>query len=164
LGKEQPQNCKKNSIDALKYIEEKRPNHVIVSQALSNDEPIEELINSIEQVLALGVQVTVITPIPVLSDSNFNRRGSLLIPNDQPLYSISEKVLDPDSMELRAKYINSIQRGRIDMIDPFDVLCKKSMCVLKSDSSQFYRDNNHLSPSGARLLEGKISSSINSSE
>jgi len=162
LGKEQPKNCKKNSLDALSYIEEKRPSHVIVSQALSHDEPVEELINSIKQVQALGVQVTVITPIPILSDPNFNRRGSLLIPKDQPLYSISEKALDPDSMGLRAEYIRALLRGRVNMIDPFDVLCKETICILKSGNSQYYRDNNHLSPSGASLLEQKISSSINS--
>jgi cell division protein ZapD len=81
-----------------------------VSQALSHDEPVEELINSIKQVQALGVQVTVITPIPILSDPNFNRRGSLLIPKDQPLYSISEKALDliVEQLDQRFESLNTM--------------------------------------------------------
>lgn len=157
LDKEQPQNCKKNSLAALSYIKEKRPNHVIVSQALSPDESVEELINSIRQVKALGVQVTVITPIPVLSNPNFNRKGSLLIPKKQPLYSISVKALDPESMVLRGEYIRSLEKERVNMIDPFDVLCNKTTCLLKEGQLQYFRDNNHLTLAGGALLEELIS-------
>jgi hypothetical protein len=160
MGEEQPENCKKNSLNALNYIKANRPSYVILSQALSYEEPVEELVNSVKQVRVLGVSVSVITPIPVLANPNFNRKGSFLIPNDQPLYSISMKSLDPVSIALREAYIKAIQRSGINMIDPFDVLCNKTTCLLKKGQLQFFRDNNHLTPAGAALLEELISSHL----
>ena len=157
---QQPENCNKNSLDALRYIKYNKPDHIVISQSLSDDESIAELVDSIGQIRTAGVRVTVITPIPVLNDPNFNRRGSLLIPKIQHLDSISVNALNPDSMHLREKYIRAIKRTGLHFIDPFGPLCKNEICFLKKGKLQYFRDSNHLTPAGAKVLEELMSSHI----
>jgi hypothetical protein len=156
----QAENCENNSVKAFNYIKANRPDHVILSQALSYDEPIDDLLDSIDRVRALGIQVSVITPIPVLANPKFNHKGSLLIPIDQPLSGVSMSGLDDDSMVLREQYIRAIQGRGIDMVDPFDVLCDESICLVKKGDLQFYKDNNHLTPAGAELLKRLLLSQV----
>jgi peptidoglycan/LPS O-acetylase OafA/YrhL len=149
-------NCLQNSLDTREYIKKNRPEIVMFSQSLVRDESEQALINAINEVREFGIYVLVVTPIPIVGDKNFGKIGSLLIPNTETRSKVSFKELDKATMNSRANFLELLNLYKIPQVDPFDVLCKSEFCIVQSNGSQVYRDNNHLSISGSKILEPEI--------
>jgi peptidoglycan/LPS O-acetylase OafA/YrhL len=160
-------NCDTNSTKALDYIRENSPEYVVISQSITSTESISELINSILEIERTGSKVLVVGPIPVIADSDFNETGSLLVPGKTSRTNILIQDLDLESSLLRSKYLSKLRANSIASIDPYKALCDFEYCYVRRAGEEWYRDNNHLTPAGARqieiLLSDHISTSIKSS-
>lgn len=156
-------NCQLNSLKAIEYIKKKPPAIVIISQSITSEESIPRLVNSILEIERTGAKVLAIGPIPVIANVEFNETGSLLIPGKMLTSKIHISNLDQKSSLLRLKYLRSLKSRSIATIDPYQIFCDSEFCQVRGAGEEWYRDNNHLTPAGAKLLEALLSEYISAS-
>jgi len=157
-----PSRCLFNSRQAKKYIVKQKPFAIIVSESLPAGESVQTLVDSIMKLEKFSHKIIVISPIPVIADENFNRKGSLIFPSPDYPKAISRRNLDAQSEKKRKLFLMELHMRNINVVDPYSYLCNPKSCLLERDGMHLYRDNNHLTPAGARILLNAITQAINS--
>lgn len=59
------------------------------------------------------------------------------------------------------KQLEKYQQNKVVFINPYDVLCTNSSCIVREDEKLFYSDHAHLSHWGADLVTSSILKEIN---
>jgi peptidoglycan/LPS O-acetylase OafA/YrhL len=110
------------------------------------------LVRTVDFYLNAGKQVVLMLDVPEspLMPAHCIGRGSLLQPRD---CTIPREVYLERQHSLR-ELVQAELSGRrgFHLYDPIDVFCSDGLCRIKKDGSFLYRDSNHLSIHGSRLV------------
>lgn len=111
------------------------------------------LIDTVHAYSEIGVKPVIVLQVPQQKlqpiDIYFSN-----IKDQRNINSLSVSLDDHLALQ---KYVNSLfKRSGVETLDFTGELCKKGRCVVGNDVESFYFDDDHLSPTGSRLLVKKI--------
>lgn len=112
-----------------------------------------DLSEEIRGLQSQGKQVIVCLPFP-----SFDRLIPEVQINNAVLgrYGLSVDAKEITSPSLRAQVISVAENAGAEIFDPREVLCQGQQCLSEIDGVSIYKDDNHLAPSGARVLAASL--------
>jgi len=129
------------------------------------------IVNSVDYLISIGKKVILVYPTPEAGWDVPEYITKYLLFNDIGLKNISPEVgstsynLFLDRNHYTYEVLDSItQNTNLYRVYPANIFCNtavKDRCVVQDDSSIFYRDDDHLSYYGAKLVAEKIIEEIN---
>jgi hypothetical protein len=116
-----------------------------------------DLSEEIRELRVQGKRVIVCLPFP-----SFDRRVPEVEINKAVFgrYGLSVDAREMSPPSLREQVISVAQNAGAEIFDPREVLCQGRQCLSAIDGVSIYKDDNHLTPSGARLLTASLQQSL----
>jgi len=122
---------------------------------------------TLEAYKALGVKVVVMQQAPVqLQQAKYIYAKVNKFSLAEPQQAIREMSVRRASYEQRQEFVNGIfaeaaAQGLISLISPSDRLCDDQRCLIGTENTSYYSDDDHLSNAGALLFLDDISIYLN---
>tara|TARA_B100001123_G_scaffold284577_1_gene317119 strand:- start:933 stop:1658 length:726 start_codon:yes stop_codon:yes gene_type:complete len=151
--------CKEFRSAVTEFAISTRPSAVIISNwsyGYVGDEPESRrrwtsgLVGMFEALNDIGVPVVLISSYPQGDDDSISRSIIVRPDADRSTDAVRSREgrawLFGLETELAAEY------DEVDILDPYEVFCDRSICRTAVDGTEYYTDTNHLSRAGALLL------------
>jgi peptidoglycan/LPS O-acetylase OafA/YrhL len=157
-----PEQVSDNCIDInnsmKKWVEQNKPNAIIVSQYVQSDSPQNDLRDALTTLRSIVPIILIIENNPIFPDhKDFMTSRPIVMPAYKPPKSFQQskmQTVDKNASDLLANWA----RGNGIFTISFDSLfCEKGVCNRYSDTGWLYRDADHFSVVGAELTIPQIS-------
>ena len=152
-------NCIDINNSMKKWVEENKPDAIVVSQFVHSDSSQDDLRDALTTLRSIVPNILLIGNNPIFPDGkDFNVSRPIVMPAYKPPKSFQQSIMqtvDKNASDLLANWARD--NGIFTM--SFDSLfCEKGVCSRYSDKGWLYRDDNHFSVVGAELTIPQISS------
>jgi peptidoglycan/LPS O-acetylase OafA/YrhL len=135
----------------IEDIAERKPNAILVSQAISNDWDIKPVLDAILRLKAYSPHVSVLGSTPVFPDPNrFMKSMPILVPPYVPPKEFNLNFMDTSPFEVSKKMATWSNRNGIDFLPTIPIFCDDVSCKRWNSRGWLYRDSDHLSVLGAQ--------------
>jgi hypothetical protein len=157
-----PEQVSDNCIDInnsmKKWVEQNKPNAIIVSQFVYSDSSQNDLRDALTTLRLIVPNILLIGNNPIFPDEkDFMVGRPIVMPAYKPPKSFQQSIMqtvDKNASDLLANWA----RGNGIFTISFDSLfCEKGVCSRYSDKGWLYRDDDHFSVVGAELTIPQIS-------
>jgi hypothetical protein len=151
-------NCIDINNSMKKWVEQNKPNAIIVSQYVQSDSPQNDLRDALTTLRWIVPIILIIENNPIFpDDKDFMTSRPIVMPAYKPPKSFQQskmQTVDKNASDLLANWA----RGNGIFTISFDSLfCEKGVCNRYSDTGWLYRDADHFSVVGAELTIPQIS-------
>ena len=157
LGKNNSQACIERNRDIEEWINENRPELVLVSQFIYRGFDQYEMKSTLSSISKNSDRVVVLSNTPVFPDSrSFMVQRPLIMGPDKPRkwFKVDEMIEEHNKAE--DELLLWAKRNGIQTLDISSSFCNSRVCKRFSDSKWLYRDDDHLSIHAQKLIQPMI--------
>ena len=156
--------CLKDNLATLKWIQEHRPNSLIVSNRIRPEHDMKSIEDAVDILRRYTKNIIVVGNTPEFPDSDkFMVRRPLFLQLTgayMPPKRFKVEEMNSGSRSLSDKFLNHMRDLGLDVIDLWGYFCDETYCRRYGESGWLYFEANHLSVSGANLLGPLLSEQI----
>jgi hypothetical protein len=149
---DQREGCIRFSENAKSEIEKIRPQILVISVLISNDEMLGSVLNYISEIQGLVGQVIVLTNSPYFLEPIFVSKP-IVHGSEEFSKGSFEKDLNLEFRSLAVDFATEVRRLGIKTIDLWTLFCVESYCSRFDQGNWLFTDQHHLSSFGAARLE-----------
>lgn len=154
--------CKLANYKTLNYVQNKRPDIVILSQSNTGNQHIYSSIRSIAQLELYAKKLVIIDETPRYTDTRYMNPGTLIQSPYVPPRSRSFRLESESYVQTAEKIYFDKQLSGAFILNLNHNFCNESRCFRWKDGNWLYRDLNHLSVKGAELALADFIKVLNS--
>jgi peptidoglycan/LPS O-acetylase OafA/YrhL len=156
-----PQPCMKRNNSILNWINEYRPDSVIVSQYNRIELPQREMKSALLLVKKLTPNVLILGNTPVFPDKNYMSSPALFQRQYEPSKKILRANMDNRNTAISNTFLNDMAKEGLEIANLNSLWCELNYCHRFSKKSWLFFDATHLSVSGANLSVPFFTSYLN---
>ena len=148
---DQREGCLRFSQKAKTQIEKIRPEVLVISVLISNDEMLRSVVNYISEIQGSVGQVIVLSNSPYFLDPIFVS-NPIVYAADEFSKGSNEENMDLDFRDLSLDFLAEVRTLGIKAVDLWPLFCSESYCSRFSQGNWLYMDQHHFSSFGAARL------------
>ena len=144
-------------------IVDRKPDAILVSQAISNDYDFKPVQDAILRLKAYSPNVSILGETPVFPDSSrFMKSMPIIVSPYIPPKVFKRNLMNTGPFEVSEKMELWSKKNGVNFISAIPIFCDDAFCKRWNSQGWLYRDSDHLSVLGAQLTVPILSNWISS--